>query len=95
MNRSRALDIYNLETTGQKTKVIQDKITREVLEAAIEAFKRKGWASSSVFYLSGAVHVKLKGKNYGVKSTIEAVAIPEGVKEPRLSEALDRILTKA
>lgn len=94
MGASKVLELYSVETTGVKVKPTYDRISREVLEAALEAFKRKGWVSSSVFYMSGAVHVKLKGKNYGVKSTIEAVAIPEGVKEPQLTEALARLLTQ-
>lgn len=94
MEASKILELYSVETTGIKVSKTFDKVSSEALGEALEAFKRKGWVSSSVFYMSGAVHVKLKGKNYGVKSTIEAVAIPEGVKEPQLTEALARLLTQ-
>lgn len=94
MEESKILELYSVETTGIKVLKTFDKVSSEALREALEAFKRKGWVSSSVFYMSGAVHVKLKGKNYGVKSTIEAVAIPEGVKEPQLTEALARLLTQ-
>jgi hypothetical protein len=80
-----------VQTKGAKVTKQEAFGTKEGVLERIEAYKANGWESSTVFYLSGAIHVKLKGKSYGVKTTIEAIVTPNGVKEPQLKDELFRL----
>lgn len=85
------MELVGVQKKGVKTiKKTEFLYKNEVLDL-LECYKCNGWESSTVFYLSGAIHIKLKGKSYGVKSTIEAIAIPVGVKEPQLKHDLERL----
>lgn len=94
MNTGKKVEVFSVEKTGARVKTSYDIANRGVIIAGIEAYKAKNWKSETVFYMSGAIHVKLTGKNYGVKSTIESIVIPDGVKEPQLKYDLARLLTQ-